>query len=155
MLHGNAWNKAVASATIEALVSSLKLLNKETQLQYRWPHYLESLAQAHGTIFEGFFRQAHCSTPTRGCDESQVFSFEKLKILKHVPVQFADGRQPPKLLLTRLLESRSLPHDGYMINDLRPLKIIEQTAQGFLRRLREYIFGDISSFRQKPSIWHS
>lgn len=85
ILQQNKWNDAVVDATVTLFAKCVDAFNTTDLLKHAWPRYAKSQGNAHGTIFQGFFKRLCTHLRSRKVLQSQAGSLEMPSGLSIVP----------------------------------------------------------------------
>lgn len=85
ILQQNKWNDAVVDATVTLFAKCVDAFNTKDLLKHAWPRYAKSQGNAHGTIFQGFFKRLCTHLRSRKVLQSQADSLEMPSGLQSSP----------------------------------------------------------------------
>ncbi|RMY18358.1 hypothetical protein D0867_05381, partial [Hortaea werneckii] len=146
ILQQNKWNDAVVDATVTLFAKCVDAFNTKDLLKHAWPRYAKSQGNAHGTIFQGFFKRLCAHLRSRKVLQSQAGSLEMPSGLSIVPLDYMDGPKPLVVAPGRL---RTYLSPTYRTNDLSDLQISTLGPREFFRIVSRY-----AEFSEQPEAWH-
>ncbi|RMY18332.1 hypothetical protein D0867_05404, partial [Hortaea werneckii] len=146
ILQQNKWNDAVVDATVTLFAKCVDAFNTKDLLKHAWPRYAKSQGNAHGTIFQGFFKRLCTHLRSRKVLQSQAGSLEMPSGLSIVPLDYMDGPKPLVVAPGRLHTYLS---PTYRTNDLSDLQISTLGPREFFNIVSRY-----AEFSKQPEAWH-
>ncbi|KAI6832547.1 hypothetical protein KC340_g7016 [Hortaea werneckii] len=146
ILQQNKWNDAVVDATVALFAKCVDAFNTKDLLKHAWPRYAKSQGNAHGTIFQVFFKRLCTHLRSRKVLQSQAGSLEMPSDLSIVPLDYMDGPKPLVVAPGRL---RTYLSSTYRTNDLSDLQISTLGPREFFNIVNRY-----AEFSKQPEAWH-